>query len=358
MTLELDLLVPGLLGAWPASQAGYVCDGLDAPMLRWLLSRGRGDAVRMPALDEPGLAGVSFQMFGQQRPAGDWPAAAVSYLADTATAPAAQGDAVLLRIDPVHLRADAHGAHLLHGAGLGLDLDEARALAAALAPTLPAPGGLPAAIEVPTALRWYLRVERAAAPTGTAPSAVQGARSGNGLPGGPRGRAWRAWLTEAQMLLHASAVNLRREGRGAPPVNSLWLWGAGSLPPAAAPRFDAVYADDPVARGLALLQGLAPRPAPADLPALLASGADGRVLALLCACHGLARAGAVEQWRGALQRFEADWAVPAVAALRAGRLRALRVHAPPSAGRECRPGDRWRFWRIALPLPVVLQMYG
>ena len=54
--------------------------------------------------------------------------------------------------------------------------------------------------------------------------------SRNALPTGEDGQAGARHLLEAQMVLHASAVNERRESRGALPVNSLWLWGGGSAP--------------------------------------------------------------------------------------------------------------------------------
>ena len=55
------------------------------------------------------------------------------------------------------------------------------------------------------------------------------------------------------MLLHEHPCNQRREQRGELAVNSLWFWGAGTdSRPRADVRFDAVWSDDPAARGLAL----------------------------------------------------------------------------------------------------------
>ena len=41
---------------------------------------------------------------------------------------------------------------------------------------------------------------------------------------------WRALLNESQIVLHNHPINAVREARGAVAVNSLWFWGAGTLP--------------------------------------------------------------------------------------------------------------------------------
>jgi len=42
-------------------------------------------------------------------------------------------------------------------------------------------------------------------------------------------RNWNVLQNEAQMILHASAVNQQREMAGLPTVNSLWFWGGGGV---------------------------------------------------------------------------------------------------------------------------------
>lgn len=42
-------------------------------------------------------------------------------------------------------------------------------------------------------------------------------------------RNWNVLQNEAQMILHASAVNNQREMAGLPTVNSLWFWGGGEI---------------------------------------------------------------------------------------------------------------------------------
>ncbi len=50
------------------------------------------------------------------------------------------------------------------------------------------------------------------------------------LPRGDDALAWHRVMNEAQMIMHAHPVTAAREARGAPPANSIWLWGGGTLP--------------------------------------------------------------------------------------------------------------------------------
>jgi hypothetical protein len=90
-----------------------------------------------------------------------------------------------------------------------------------------------------------------------------GRDAAEGLPDHPEARRWRRILNETQIALHACPVNVRRRQEGRQEINSVWLWGGGYLPPASTRQtFRAVYSDQAVSRGLALvhdceLRGLA-----------------------------------------------------------------------------------------------------
>ena len=51
------------------------------------------------------------------------------------------------------------------------------------------------------------------------------------LPRGKDARLVERWMNELQMLLFAHPVNTAREERGMPPINVVWLWGFGTVPP-------------------------------------------------------------------------------------------------------------------------------
>jgi hypothetical protein len=144
------------------------------------------------------------------------------------------------------------------------------------------------------------------------------------LPGAP----WAALLTEIQMALHEHPVNEAREL----PVNSVWLWGAGTLPRSASGPWHSLAAGDPLARGLARVAGLAVREPARSAEAWLAElPADGRHLAVL---------------DGPVTELEARWFAPLLAALKGGRIGMVSLHLPEAGvAAETTRGDLRRFWR-------------
>jgi hypothetical protein len=149
------------------------------------------------------------------------------------------------------------------------------------------------------------------------------------LPGAP----WTALLNEMQMALHEHPVNETREL----PVNSVWLWGAGTLPPAVSGPWRSVSATEPLALGLARAAGIASRATAGAAHAWLADlPAEGRHLAVL---------------EGAAAALEEDWFAPLLAALKDGRVGMVTLHVPDAgACVETTRADLRRFWRRARAL--------
>jgi hypothetical protein len=74
------------------------------------------------------------------------------------------------------------------------------------------------------------------------------------LPDHPEARFWRRVLNEIQVALHHCPVNVRRRNSGQQEINSVWFWGGGFMPEAAPhDLFDTVYSNNPVTRGLAII---------------------------------------------------------------------------------------------------------
>lgn len=340
----LELLVPGLVGPWPAHQLPHVCEAFDASSLARILVRG--DRAPVPPSDDS-VAGAIMGVFGCPLPG---PVAAATWLADRPTdvtrsdASGADIGTAWLRVDPVSLRVEPHGAMMLRGEALHLDLETSMLLAAELAGI-----GDQAAPRVTVPSRWYLPV----APdiVTRAPSSVWGPAAREALPEGRDGARWRAWLTEAQMVLHASPLNDQRESAGLAPINSVWLWGSGQLTTPPAGGFDRVVADDPVARGLAMADGLTPESL-ADLTALPV--ATGRTLLVIDQLHGLARGGNVEAWREGVAWFERTYAEAALEALAEGRIAMLRLVVPPFVDIRLTRRALRRFWRLRRPIAAAL----
>jgi hypothetical protein len=356
--LDLKLLVPGLLGPWPAAQIQHISEDFEAPSVA--LAIRRAGVVPAP-VDGGGVAGAVLSAFGLASVPAGAGAAVASYLSDTwdGDSGTSAGDTTQprVRIDPVHLRAEPQGAIVIRGEALALARDDAVALAAELAGIRGRP-----APEVFDATRWYL-------PLGdeletTPPSAVVGPATRTALPGGPDGAVWRAWLTEAQMILHASPVNERREAAGLPPVNSVWVWGSGAMNLPDTPRFDRVLSSDPVARGIGLAYQLRGREVSvADIPASMVSllstvkswgAGERKALVVLPQLHGLATSGNVESWRRGVTWIDEDWLAPAIDAIRSGTLERVVLDMPPHGTLTLDPRALRRFWRWRQPFATLL----
>ncbi len=132
-------------------------------------------------------------------------------------------------------------------------------------------------------------------------------------------------LNEAQMVLHQHPLNAAREARGALTANALWCWGFGPLPDRPPRTWLNASGRDPLLRGLALEGGTPHRAVPvANTPGVSTLAMGDRIDALL---------------------DDAD------AALRAGMIGAVWIHAAPFGAWRITNAARWRFWRRVRPLP-------
>jgi hypothetical protein len=317
--MHAELVVPGLLGGG---------DGPRVPALELLFARGRRKDADLQTLED--WVREAFELGGDAFPAG-----ALSVLASGASA----GAEAWMRADPVHLRVMQDRAVVMPAEALELSADEARALCEAL-------NGHFAGMEFTPfqARRWYARLPQTALIDAGHP--LQSA----GRDAEPPAHA-AALLTEAQMVLHAHPVNEAREARGAPPVNSLWLWGGGRAVSARA-RWQSVAADDPAVLGAARLAGARHRSLPGSAGEWLERvPEDGRQLAVLDVLRApLAFGNDVTE---EIARLERDWFAPLLAALRAGRIGMVTIHVPDAAQAvsfETIRGDLRRFWRRRKPI--------
>lgn len=324
--MHLTLLAPGLL--WPREILRDTTFDLPLPALSTLLGRGQRTALA-------GIDAWLAQSFALPIPL---PAAPLRLLGDGGT----PGDDVWLCLDPIHLRIDERGLTVAGPDHLALSVDEDAALRQAAAtllgeePIAPVPG------------RWHLRLAEPAALETLPLDQAAGRPAAPDLPGGPDGPRWRRLLAEIQPLLHADAVNRRRDDQGMPMANSLWPWGCGRLPGTARNAFDRLCADDPVLRGLGRLAGIDTVPEPDRFET-----ATGNTLVRYGRLAGPAAAFEAMAWREALAQLERDWLAPALAALRSGALRRLTLVAEGNGQTlEVAIGrcDLRRFWRQPLAL--------
>jgi len=357
---ELTLFVPGLCAPWRGEEPHSSLPAPQVPALQLLLTRA--DRATQPALAfEDALARALSQTLGVE--AEDLPWGALGLWGEYGVRP----DGLVLRLDPVHLRLGMTDAVVAGGASLHLGLDEANTLARALERHFCERGWR---IVVAAPERWYVcldapPIDEAFELHTTPLSQALGRDAGVFKPQGKDARRWLADLTEAQMLLFAHPVNAAREARGLPVINSLWPWGAGILlpsplwgegngvtqrggrellPPA---QFTAIYANHPLARGLALAAGLPVH----DLPETFDECADmqGEVLMVLDDLVQPWQDGDYDDWQATLEGLEARWFAPLRAALAQGRVSALQMDTG-AARFVCKPVHRWRIWRRAKTL--------
>lgn len=292
MTARLDLVVPGLCGPLPG------LNGLEdaAQPLVKLLSSASRDA----------------QAFGYERQL----ATLFGIGDDTPVASAAcslfghgfdPGADVWIHADPVYMQADMDHAVMFDAHALELSEDESTRLVELFNAHF-AEDGL--ALLRATREHWFMRLHRGDVET-THIADVVGRNVNLHMPRGDDASFWRAVLNETQMLFHGSEVNAQRESRGLPPINSLWLWGQGSLPVVANSDIKQVYADDGFARGLARLHDKPAETLPGDaqqLDSLLQ--ADSRTVLVLKSMYWPASYGDVDVWRQELALLLQHWLEP------------------------------------------------
>jgi hypothetical protein len=293
------------------------------PALSRLLSRARA-SVPQPLSIEAGL--LSRFEVARQR---DWPVAPLARLGDGA---AADG-ACWMCADPVHLQVDRDALVLVAADHFEIDADESQALVHSLDMHF-APVGIH--FEAAAPKRWYARLDTAP-DVETVPLREAAGRSvDERLPHGADALAWHRLFNEVQMLLHAHPVNEAREARGVPAINSVWFWGAGTLPARVAAPFAAVWSRNPLARGLAAAGGAAAMDLPEDFARWRAAAAPGSHLAMI--------------GQPDAQTLESRWLAPALQALRDRSLATLTLWAPAGPGVQrfdVAGADLWKFWRRA-----------
>jgi hypothetical protein len=324
--VHLTLLVPELI--WPEPADQYALGNLAAPGLEWLFARARTERHPRRPFEK-----VLAACFGTT----DAPFGALRLLGE-GSEEARSGH--WLCADPVHLRLHQESIILADAGAFDLADDEAQGIVQSLNAEFADTGKF----HIASTRRWYLRLNVAVDHPVEPISAVAGRRvdseiNGSALP-------LTRWLNEVQMFLHRHPLNEQREQTGQPAINSLWLWGGGSLPTAMAANFSAVFSDDPLAAGFARAAALPLHARPGSLAALLPlAGERPLVLVDQLLPHVASEDG--EGWRGALEQLDVDWFAPLKKAL-GKQVDRVSLIAPTVYG-ELRytltASDRWKLWK-------------
>jgi hypothetical protein len=331
--VHLTLLVPELI--WPEPADQFTLGKLSAPGLQWLIARANlAKNPRRPF--ENVLAsqfGVDDAPFGALRRLGE----------DQPTAP----DGHWLCADPVHLRFHHERIILADAGAFELDMAEAQALLGALNQTFADIGEFHLGHD---ARRWYIKLHAAV----DHPVAPLSAIAGRLIDGELKGEALplTRWLNEVQMFLHGHPVNETRQYAGKPAINSLWLWGGGTLKTMANTGnplgLSSVFSDNPLAIGLARTAGIPVHAKPAMLAAALAQAGE-RPLVVLDQLLPRVLYEDGEGWRSAFEQLDNDWFAPLQKAL-GKQVDRISLIAPTIYGDLHYTVDaaaRWKFWKSA-----------
>ncbi|MDX1251335.1 MAG: hypothetical protein IDH49_03615 [Gammaproteobacteria bacterium] len=326
------LVTPGLYG--PPGLRATDFSGLNLAPLETLLARAVVENV--PAV---GLEATLFHLFGVERdPARDLPVAAVAWAGDTGEV----SQDFWLRADPVHLRPDQSRLVLLGDRMLNMQQHEADTIAKEFNALFGADGWR---LETPHPERWYLRLPEDPHIRTYDLREALGRHIDGLLPSGARGKQWHAVLNEIQMLLHSSAVNHARSARGAPAVNSVWLWGGGYTPRGVPARWARVWSDEPVATGLARLGGVPAATLPASAAVVLEHRSGGAQLVVLNAVHSATLYGDTSTWGEAMASLMQNWFAPLLDALKRRNIDSLDILAADGRAYRVTPSSLRRFWK-------------
>lgn len=334
--MSLILVIAGLLGKYTDHSRR-----VHHKSLRALLARA--DCSRLAGATS--LEATLFALFNITPEAGsDLPVAAVTRVLDLAVI----DKGWWLRADPVHLSPQRDRLILTDASQLDITQDEANRLCAEIAEVYKADGWL---LKAPRPWRWYLKPQQAPRLLTTPLVDVIGRDIHPYLPQGRDGKVWHTILNEVQILLHTSKVNDEREKLGKPPINSLWFWGGGQLPPIGSPGLAQVMSNEPVALALARLTET-PGTAPPENFETWIRGATptGEHLVVLDRGRELELHTEPEGWMDYGRQLERDWFVPLLAALKSNRLASLRLVTDTGQQFHLTPGLARRWWRWARPL--------
>ncbi len=306
--MDCTLFIPHLLP--PRELADALWRTVDAPQLKLMLARSAMSSEA--AADNEVWLCRRFGVARQQ----DFPLAPL--LAQDEKLAAANG--YWLCATPVYLEARRNALVLADPAPLAITAEASAAYTATLTSHLREEN---ISLHAPQPGHWFLRCDVVPAMTTTCLAAVIGHDVRPFLPHGTDSARWHRILTEIQMLLHAHPLNDARETRGLPPVNSVWLWGGGTLPAPSPKPFDTVWSNDATVCALAHHCGCNIEPSPTKLNTARLNGASHFFSLELLETR--IRLGDVQAWSNAVTALERDWFSPLMTAVKSGVLNTLTI---------------------------------
>lgn len=214
-----------------------------SPALEVILARGNRQQITAASPNH-----LRFHLYGIE-PDGQIPVAALTHVNDREHKP--QNDYYWLRGDPVTMWADMARVFMTDYGFADLNPYERNEIENCIRAVL-MDEGINMHSDHPE--RWCIALDKPLDFEFTPLDEALGMNVAEALPEHPEARHWRRILNEIQVALHHCPVNVRRRQRGKQEINSVWFWGGGFIPDATPhDLFDTVYSNNPVARGLAII---------------------------------------------------------------------------------------------------------
>lgn len=337
--MHCHLLIPNLFLTLPSGHNPF--RGLRLPSLETLLARSRSLSLTADSM-EVWLC----KAFGMEKQR-DWPIAPLTLDSDGGN----PHQDYWFRADPVHLRVERDQIILADSGTLSISQVEADKLVAALNRHFETDGLLFYALRPD---RWYLKPSsQPDIQTRLLPD-VAGKNINDHLPTGTDGMRWHQLFNEIQMLFHDHPANEAREMRGEMPINSIWLWGGGTMPVLPLKPYSKIWARDALARSLAHASQTPVAALPENATTWLAqSGNAASGLIVLDYLRGAGQYSDVYGWQEGLKQLEQAWFTPLLHALKQGKLSSLTLHAGSESHIQSfhvTSADLWKIWRRIKPL--------
>jgi len=213
------------------------------PALELLLSRGRYFRAAAQSPDH-----FRFGLFGVE-PDGELPIAALTRAGDVSKKPEAHQ--FWLRTDPVTIWADMARVVMTSHGFADLTEFERNEIENIVRSVLLEEG---IHLHADHTERWCIALGEPLGFSFTPLEQALGADMVEVMPEQAESLHWRRIMNEIQIALHSCPVNVRRRQDGQQQINSVWFWGGGFIPDASRHGvFDTVYSDNPVSRGLAVI---------------------------------------------------------------------------------------------------------
>lgn len=308
---KLSLFIPGLFFSNTPHSMGQITT--PPTLARYLRFSTQHEFL------ESNFIHMLWHIFGYSNTQQDYPVAAVTRLVDDDQ----DVDGAWIRADPVYLRHDPQSITLLDGASFHLPKHEALIFAAEVQDIFTTKNLL---LQAPTNNRWYIKLTKSPKIRTTSIHDVVGCNTGKYLPIGEDKTQWDRLSNEVQTVLHHCTLNQKREERGEFPINGLWMWGGGELPPPITPIWTHVFGDEVTTQGLSLLSGISYYDLPSGIEDIADQIlADANVLAVLSFGLQHKQYANLEGWKDFIVYLEENWFLGIELLLKKNRLSSFEL---------------------------------